>query len=99
LEDERSGRCSSCSKIISKLFESEVRRFLGKKWGIRLREGLVHIYNTEKKFDFVSPRQSIVGDAKFLKEIKMPAAKYSGISEYVWLLQHVKAKRKFLVFE
>lgn len=60
---------------------------------VRLAEGVV------KKFDLVSSDRAIVGDAKHYKNLPTPAAKWSTIAEYVWLLQHVQdAKRRFLVF-
>ncbi len=49
-------------------------------------------------FDMVSPRFATVGDAKYLTNIKTPAAKYSDIAEYVWLLQNTKARTRFIVF-
>lgn len=51
-----------------------------------------------KKFDFVSPDKRIVGDAKWYKNLKVPAAKWSTISEYVWLLQKISDTKVFLVF-
>ena len=49
-------------------------------------------------FDLVSPDHRIVGDAKYLRNIAVPAAKWQGISEYIWLLQQVAADKVFLVF-
>lgn len=50
------------------------------------------------KFDLVSPDGRIVGDAKWLKNIAVPAAKWQAIAEYIWLLQKVEAERVFMVF-
>ena len=50
------------------------------------------------EFDLVSDDGEIIGDAKFLKNIKVPAAKWDNISHYVWLLEHSRAKIKFMVF-
>jgi hypothetical protein len=50
------------------------------------------------KFDLVSPDGRYVGDAKWLKTLKVPAAKWQGIAEYIWLLQKVEADKTFLVF-
>ena len=46
----------------------------------------------------VSEDGRIVGDAKWMKEIRVPAAKWQAIAEYIWLLQKVKADRVFMVF-
>lgn len=80
-----------------KEFENEVRVFLSKKWGIYLEERFIEV----RKFDLVSEDNSIVGDAKFYKFTEggnAPSAKISTIAEMVWNLEHVKAKRKFIVF-
>jgi len=51
-------------------------------------------------FDLVSPDSTVVGDAKWYKDLRpIPAAKLSVIAEYVWLLGHIEgAERRFLVF-
>jgi len=83
----------------AKEFENTVRRFLSELWGLQLEERTVHLTATaKKKFDLVSQNQKYVGDAKYLKNIKTPAAKWSGIAEYVWLLEKVNTDHKFLVF-
>src|SRR6266498_3800550 len=54
-----------------------------------------------KRFDMVSEDEQIVGDAKYLTlvgGIKLPPAKFMEIAGHVWLLEHVPAKNKFLVF-
>lgn len=51
-----------------------------------------------KKFDLVSDDRNFIGNAKFYKSLDVPAAKWSTIAEYVWLLQFTTAKNKFLVF-
>ena len=50
------------------------------------------------EFDLVSDDGEIIGDAKFLKNVKDPAAKWDNISHYIWLLEHSRAKIKFMVF-
>lgn len=43
----------------------------------------------------------MVGDAKFYSMVRgerQPSAKRSVIAEYVWLLEHVRAEHRFLVF-
>lgn len=46
----------------------------------------------------VSPDCRYVGNAKWLKNIKVPAAKWQAIAEYVWLLQKIPADKTFIVF-
>jgi len=82
----------------SKKFEKKVRLFLSKKWNIGLKEKKVKIGNIEKNFDLVSKNNNYIGDVKYYKNIKVPAAKWSIIAEYVWLLEKTNAKRKFLIF-
>jgi hypothetical protein len=50
------------------------------------------------QFDLVSLDGRIVGDAKWFKTLAVPAAKWSVIAEYVWLLEHLDADRRFIVF-
>lgn len=68
-------------------FEAKVRQFLSNEWNVELKEREVKIGEAVKRFDLVSPDQSYIGDAKFLKNIPVPAAKFSDISECIWLLQ------------
>ncbi|GLZ09671.1 hypothetical protein Acsp03_71370 [Actinomadura sp. NBRC 104412] len=49
-------------------------------------------------FDLVSSDRSYVGDAKWLKNVPDPAAKWQAITEYIWLLQKVDADKVFMVF-
>lgn len=80
-------------------FEIDATNFLSKKWGVPLSKRDVLIGGVvPKEFDMVSDDETHIGDAKFLKNIKDPAAKFQGISEYVWLLQQAGAKHKFMVF-
>ena len=51
-----------------------------------------------KKFDLVSEDEVIIGDAKYLKNIPVPAAKFDNITAYIWFLEHTKGQRKFLIF-
>ena len=46
----------------------------------------------------MSQDHKVVGDAKWLKNIPVPAAKWQAIAEYIWLLQKVPADRVFMVF-
>ncbi len=68
-------------------------------FGVRL--GPRAVAGTPKKFDLVSPDGRVVGDAKYysmVRGVAPPPAKRSVIAEYVWLLEHVTADHKFLVF-
>jgi len=54
-----------------------------------------------KLFDLVSSDGTIIGDAKYLTMVggtSIPPAKFATIAEYVWLLEKLSAKKKFLVF-
>lgn len=83
----------------ARAFEQHAAKFLSELWDAHLRERLVVMRGgVTKKFDLVSEDASIVGDAKFYKNISVPAAKWSTIAEYVWLLQNVDATRRFMVF-
>lgn len=80
-------------------FEAHARGVLERHWGVRLRSQVVTLTTGVKhSFDFVSDDETIVGDAKYYRDLPVPAAKFSTISEYVWLLQHVPGQRRFLVF-
>jgi hypothetical protein len=68
-------------------------------WGVPLRSAVIEIVpGLSHQFDLVSLDARILGDAKWFKNLAVPAAKWSVIAEYVWLLQHVGADRRFLVF-
>jgi hypothetical protein len=80
-------------------FESLARNKLAQRFGIPLAPGTVA--NVPKLFDFVSPDGRIVGDAKYyalVGGVRLPSAKFSGIAECVWLLEHTGAPTTFLVF-
>jgi len=87
-------------------FEAHARRYFSRVWNIDLQARKIKVGGTvDKQFDLVSADSRIVGDAKWYKNIgkpgakfKVPPAKWSTISEYVWLLQNVAAERVFLVF-
>jgi hypothetical protein len=54
-----------------------------------------------KLFDLVSSDGTIIGDAKYLTMVggtSIPPAKFATIAEYVWLLEKIPCKKKFLVF-
>lgn len=80
-------------------FEARARAAMEQRYATTLKPALVP--GVPKRFDFVSPDCSVVGDAKFytlVKGVGLPPAKYSTIAEYVWLLEKTAAMHKFLVF-
>jgi hypothetical protein len=80
-------------------FETYAARYFSALWSTDLRQAIVQVAGVVPwTFDLVSPDHRIVGDAKWLKNIAVPAAKWQGIAEYVWLLQKVEADRVFVVF-
>jgi len=81
-----------------KVFEKEVKEFLSKLWNKDFEERTIQIKDMSKKFDLVSEDKKFIGDAKYYKNIKVPAGKWSTIAEYVWLLEKTDAVKKFLVF-
>jgi hypothetical protein len=90
-------------KTISKisqvrLFEARAREVLSEQWGTKLRPALLG--KIAKLFDFVSKDRTVVGEAKFLSvgKKRFQPAKFSAISEIVWLLEKIHAKDKFIVF-
>ena len=81
------------------IFENNIRPVLSNLFGVTLEPSKVIIRGSlAKKFDFVSPDRQILGDAKCYKNIKTPAAKFSTIAEYVWLLQNANTSTRFLAF-
>jgi hypothetical protein len=80
-------------------FENHARNYFSRLWGVDLQERSVRVGGAVPwKFDLVSPDGSTVGDAKYLKNIAVPAAKWQAIAECIWLLQKVPAERTFMVF-
>ena len=80
-------------------FEQYARQYFSRLWNVNLVERQVTIgEEVSWKFDLVSEDRTIVGDAKWLKNIAVPAAKWQAIAEYIWLLQKVPARRVFMVF-
>ncbi|MGF3535236.1 MAG: DUF7669 domain-containing protein [Candidatus Bathyarchaeia archaeon] len=98
IKNERSLRCPLCNNKVDELFENELRKFLLLSWKVSLPPRRVKIRGIMKKFDFVSDDMDFIGDAKFYKSLDVPAAKWSTIAEYVWLLQFTTATNKFLIF-
>ena len=79
-------------------FQKRVQKVLLQKWHKKLSNEKISIFNVKKDFDLVSEDKSYIGDAKYYKNIKVPSGKLSTITEYVWLLEKTKAKKKFLIF-
>jgi len=79
-------------------FEEKVRQLFIKKFNVGFESKKVTIKGVEKSFDLVSDDGKYIGDVKFYKNIKTPAAKWSTIAEYVWLLEKTQAEHKFIVF-
>lgn len=80
-------------------FEAYARTYFADEWGVELAARPVPVGGgVSKQFDLVSEDGQVVGDAKWYRSLAVPAAKWSTISEYVWLLQRVEAERLFLVF-
>jgi hypothetical protein len=80
-------------------FEDLAREVCSRHYGHDLRPGRVP--GGPKLFDFVSEGGSIVGDAKYydlVRGVADPPAKFSVIAEYVWLLEKIEARVRFLVF-
>src|SRR5215831_18290205 len=80
-------------------FEAYACRYFSNLWGVTLTEGTVQVGGVVPwRFDLVSSDQQFVGDAKWLKNIAVPAAKWQAIAEYIWLLQKISADKVFMVF-
>ena len=72
---------------------------MGKHYGVHFAEK--NPKGFPKRFDMVSPDERIVGDAKYLTLVHgtgLPPAKFMEIAGHMWLLEHVAAERRFLVF-
>ena len=80
-------------------FENYARQYFSDLWHTNLKARNVRIAGqVDYKFDLVSSDHKLVGDAKWLSNNPVPAAKWDGISAYVWLLQKVAAVKVFMVF-
>jgi len=87
------------SPMDSRAFEVLARKVMSEFLGVALKP--FKKKDRPKKFDLVSPDYRIVGDAKYFSMVrgrKIPPAKFSNISEHVWLLEKIDADIKFLVF-
>ncbi len=80
-------------------FEDLARAVMSQHFGIPLAPG--QLPGVPKEWDMVSPKGDIAGDAKYFTLVhgqRLPPAKFSVISEQVWLLEKTGASTKFLVF-
>ena len=80
-------------------FEKFAQRHMGNVFNVVLSPRKKE--NWPKLFDLVSNDFSIVGDAKYLSMVRgkyLPPAKLSVISDHVWMLEKIDARKKFLVF-
>jgi hypothetical protein len=76
-----------CRKVMSAYFKKELRPR--------------HVARSAKKFDLVSNDDSVCGDAKYFTLVRgerLPSAKFSIISEHIWLLENSGISSRFLVF-
>jgi hypothetical protein len=80
-------------------FEAYARRYFSNLWNVPLTERIVHVSGVVPwKFDLVSADGRFIGDAKWLKNVADPAAKWQAIAEYIWLLQKTDTETAFMVF-
>ena len=82
-----------------KTFEDCARKVMSRYFGVELMRRKKKGW--PKCFDLVSPDYKIVGDAKYFSMVRgkrLPPAKFSNISAYVFYLERIDAERKFLVF-
>ena len=74
-------------------FERQARAALAEHLGVELHSGEININGKWKNFDIVNETERIVGDVKNYKTTsggKRPAAKFSTLNEYCWLMQMVE---------
>jgi len=86
-------------EINPKRFEEIARKVMSSHFGQELSPKKLD--NFPKLFDLVSSDGMIIGDAKYLTMVggtSIPPAKFATIAEYVWLLEKIPCKTKFLVF-
>ena len=86
-------------QLSPRAFEELARSVMGNYFAVPLKPGQVP--GVPKEFDLVSPDGCIVGDAKYFTLVRgqrLPPAKFSVITEHVWLLEKTGAPTTFLVF-
>jgi hypothetical protein len=80
-------------------FEELAQAVMSEHFGVPLTPGQVP--GVPKEFAMVSPGGDVVGDARYFALVRgqrLPLAKFSLISEDVWLLERTSAPTRFLVF-
>lgn len=83
--------------------EAIARKVMEKYLGVKLEKKKLNIFGKYKEFDLVNIEKGIVGDVKFYTfKGGVPAAQFSNISEYVWLMEKLEQSsgrkwRKFIV--
>ena len=86
-------------QLSPRAFEDLARSVMGNYFGVPLNPGQVS--DLPKEFDLVSLDGCIVGDAKYFTLVRgqrLPSAKFSVVTEHVWLLEKTGAPTAFLVF-
>lgn len=81
------------------VFEEFARDAASRHYGMPLLQRAAG--DVPKIFDFVSPDESVIGDAKFYSLVNgksPPPAKFATIAEHVWMLEKIPAEHRFLVF-
>lgn len=83
----------------ARAFEAVARLAMSRFFNVVLSEASPE--GVPKRFDLVSEDGSIIGDAKYYSMVRgeaIPPAKFSIISEHVWLLEKCRARHRFLAF-
>ena len=85
--------------LTSRAFEQLARSAMSMHLGVPLMAG--EVPGVPKEFDMISADGDVVGDAKYFTLVRgkrLPPAKFSNISEHIWLLEKTGASTRFLVF-
>ncbi|OYT33127.1 hypothetical protein B6U96_17350 [Archaeoglobales archaeon ex4484_92] len=83
--------------------EAIAKEVMERYLGVKLEKKKLNIFGKYKEFDLVNIEEAIVGDVKFyIYRGAIPAAQFSAISEYVWLMEKLEQSsgrkwRKFVV--
>ena len=82
--------------------EEIAKEVMEKHFGVKLEKKKLNIFGKYKEFDLVNVEDAIVGDVKCYNFKGIPAAEFSAISEYIWLMEKLEQSsgrkwRKFIV--
>ena len=82
--------------------EEIAKEVMEKHFGVKLEKRRLNIFGKYKEFDLVNVEEAIVGDVKRYTFKGHPAAEFSAISEYIWLMEKLEQSsgrkwRKFIV--